>query len=46
MGSIMESGTESEIGKPCSNSGLVYCIHFHTNALGKGMEPSLLLNMG
>lgn len=43
VGSIMKSGTESGIVKPCSSSGLVYCIHFHTNALSKSMEPSLLL---
>lgn len=33
---------EGGIGKPSSNTGLVCCIHFPTNTLGKGMDPSIL----
>lgn len=34
--------TESRISNPSSNSDLVFCIHFCTYALGKGINPSLL----
>lgn len=35
----MVIGVVSGIGKLCSNSGLVYCVHFCTNAVGKIMNP-------
>lgn len=36
------SVTESGNGKPSSNSNLVYCIRFRTNALWIDVNPSLL----
>lgn len=33
----------SEIDMTSLNSGLVYCIHFYTNSLEKGMNQSLLI---
>lgn len=42
VGSIPNTTKESGIGKPSSNSGLIFHIHFCTNDLGKGMNPLVL----
>lgn len=38
----MDISMENEIDELNSNSGLACFIHFHINALGRGMNPALL----
>lgn len=39
VSSFTNIGTENGTGKPSSNFELICCIHFHANALKKGMNP-------
>lgn len=43
VGSLMNISVECRISRQSSNSSLVYCIHYHTNAPVKGMNGSLFL---
>lgn len=40
--SLVIMSAENGIGELSLNSSLVYCIHFYTNALTKGMNPFFL----
>lgn len=39
----MHIGAEIENSVPSSDSGLICCVHFYTNDLGKCMNHSLIL---
>lgn len=43
VSNLMDIVAKIVIGKLISNSGLVCCIHFHENALEKGINSSFLL---
>lgn len=43
MANSMVNSAENRIGKPSSNSGLIYWIHFHTSPLRQGTNICFLL---
>lgn len=40
-GSVIDIDTENGTGEPRSNSGLICCVHFRSNAFDKGINPAL-----
>lgn len=45
-GSVTDIGAEYGIGEASSNSVLIYCVPFRTNAFREGINPSLPLRYG